>query len=338
MPPRTTVRLSDNEQRLRAQELFELIQQRQLNRFFPPEMLLNLDKVAEAEVWSPDPIIHRPLFELLRFGRHITEYEHAQVYENILPRLVGTCEDQLLYWHWSGTVSESNNPVDRILVTENSSHFWVDYIPTVANQIRRDLLNNDHIYYLNRFILNHFCIEIGFNEIHLRRTERGSLSFVIVDAEEFTYFWNTGTWETTLRNPDTRTINPDEFQIAPYLDTYNRVFIPLNKLDIEERPTNQITQTSAWIEEASETDTINVNELIELAAAIENRPVTPTTDSSLPPSSIAYSPRLEQYDHVPERCWCQREVCTCNYRPRTPPTPPGITLWKPGSLTLPSQF
>jgi hypothetical protein len=98
-----------------------------------------------------------------------------------------------------------------------------------------------------------------------------------------------------------------------YPDAYNRVFILLNELGTEERPTNQITQTSAWIEEASATDTIDVNELIELAAAVENRPVTPTTNSSLPPSSIAYSPRLEQYDHVPEWCWCQREVCTCNY-------------------------
>ena len=215
MPPRAAIRLSDNERRLRAQELFELIQQRQLNHFFPPKTLLNLDEVMEAEVWSPNPIIHRPLFELLRFGRHITEYEHARVYKNILQRLVGTCEDQLLYWHWSGTVSESNNRVDRILVTKNSSHFWADYIPTVADQIRRDLLNNDHVYYLNKFILNHFRIEVGFNKIRLRRTERGSLSFVIMDAKEFTYFWNTRIWETTLRNPNTHTVNPDGFQIAP---------------------------------------------------------------------------------------------------------------------------
>ena len=140
---------------------------------------------------------------------------YQRVYKNILQRLVGTCEDQLLYWHWSGTVSESNNRVDRILVTENSSHFWADYIPTVADQIRRDLLNNDHVYYLNKFILNHFHIEVGFNKIRLRRTERGSLSFVIMDAKEFTYFWNTRIWETTLRNPNTHTVNPDGFQIAP---------------------------------------------------------------------------------------------------------------------------
>ena len=87
-------------------------------------------------------------------------------------------------------------------------------------------------------------------------------------------------------------------------------------------------QATASIEEVSETDTIDVNELIELAAAsaVEGRPSTPSTASELPPSSEAYTPHLEEVEHVPERCWCQREVCHCNYRPRTPPTPPGITL------------
>jgi hypothetical protein len=120
VPPRTEYQLSEDEQRSRSQELFELIRQRQFSRVFPPETLLDLDKVEEAEVWTPHPIIHRPLFELLRFGRHINEYEHCRVHESILPRLIGVCENQLLYWHLSEAVTEANNPVDRILITENS--------------------------------------------------------------------------------------------------------------------------------------------------------------------------------------------------------------------------
>jgi hypothetical protein len=85
VPPQTEYRLSEEERRNRSQDLFELIQQRQFNRAFPPETLLDLDEVNEAEVWTPHPVIHAPLFELLRFGRHIDEYEHSQVYENILP-------------------------------------------------------------------------------------------------------------------------------------------------------------------------------------------------------------------------------------------------------------
>ena len=325
------------EQRSRSQDLFELIQQRQFNRAFPPETLLDLDEAEEAEVWTPHPIIHCPLFELLRFGRHIDEYKHCRVHESILPRLIGVCENQLLYWHLSGAVTEANNPIDRILITENSSQFWFSYIPTVTDRIRSDLLDDTHIYFVNRFILNHYRIEPRFNEIHLRRTEEGNLSFVVVDADKFTYYWTLGRWETTLWNPDTRTINPAEFHNALNPVAYSWVFTPLPRSSIEERFSNQVPQATASIEEVSETDTIDVDELIELAAAVEGRPSTPSTASELPPSSEVYTPRLEEIEHTPDWCWCQREVCHCNYRPRTPPTPPGITLWKPGSLNLPSQ-
>ena len=165
----------------------------------------------------------------------------------------------------------------------------------------------------------------------------GSLSFVVVDTNKFTYYWNLGCWETTLWNLDTRTINPAEFHNALNPVTYSQVFIPLPRSSIEKRFSNQVPQASASIEEVSETDTIDINELIELAAAVEDRPSTLSMSSSLPPSSAAYTPRLEESDHIPEQCWCQREVCHCNYQPRTPPTPPGIMLWKPGSLNLPSQ-
>ena len=58
-------------------------------------------------------------------------------------------------------------------------------------------------------------------------------------------------------------------------------------------------QATASIEEVSETDTIDVNELIELAAAsaVEGRPSTPSTASELPPSSEAYTPHLEEVEH-----------------------------------------
>jgi hypothetical protein len=104
----------------------------------------------------------------------------------------------LLYWHLSGAVTEANNLVDRILITKNSGQFWFDYIPIAADQIRSDLLDNTHIYFVNRFILNHYRIELGFNKIRLRRTEEGNLLFIIVDAKEFMYYWNLGRWETML--------------------------------------------------------------------------------------------------------------------------------------------
>ena len=337
VPLRTEYQLLEAKRRNHPQDLFELIQQRQFSRTFPPETLLDLDEAKEAEVWTPHPIIHRPLFELLRFRRHIDEYEHCRVHKSILPCLVGVCENQLLYWHLLEAVTKANNPIDWLLITENSGQFWFDYIPTVVDQIRSDLLDDTHVYFANRFILNHYHIELRFNKIHLQRTEEGNLSFVIVDADKFTYYWSLGHWETTLRNPDTRTINPAEFHNAPNLVAYSWVFTLLPRSSIEERFSNQVPQASASIKEVSETNTVNINELIKLAAAVEGRPSTPSTGSSLPPSSEAYTPHLEESEHVPDRCWCQREVCHCNYRPCTPPTPPGIMLWKPGSLNLPSQ-
>ena len=66
------------------------------------------------------------------------------------------------------------------------------------DRIRSDLLDDTHVYFANRFILNHYHIELGFNKIHLQRTEEGNLSFVIIDADEFMYYWSLGRWETTL--------------------------------------------------------------------------------------------------------------------------------------------
>ena len=64
-------------------------------------------------------------------------------------------------------MTEANNPIDQILITENSGQFWFNYIPTVADQIRSDLLDDTHVYSVNQFILNHYQIELGFNEICL---------------------------------------------------------------------------------------------------------------------------------------------------------------------------
>ena len=73
----------------------------------------------------------------------------------------------MLYWHLSGAVTKANNPIDRILITENSGQFWFDYIPIVTDQIRSELLDDTHIYFVNQFILNHYQIELEFNEIRL---------------------------------------------------------------------------------------------------------------------------------------------------------------------------
>jgi len=36
-------------------------------------------------------------------------------------------------------------------------------------------------------------------------------------------------------------------------------------------------------------------------------------------------------------CYCGIDICTCQWRPETPPTPTGIKLWRPGVNFLPSN-
>ena len=126
-------------------------------------------------------------------------------------------------------------------------------------------------------------------------------TFTIVDGKEFTYKWNLEIWETTFSNLDPNLINPEESTPAPNPVATNRVF---SEEELVQNPgigyratANQVTQelSSASIEEVSETDTINVGELIELASTAERRPPSPETDSSLSPSSTAYTPTSELY-------------------------------------------
>jgi hypothetical protein len=184
-------------------------------------------------------------------------------------------------------------------------------------------------------------------------------TFIVVDGKEFTYEWNLGIWETTLSNLDPNLIDPEDSTPAPNPVAANRVF---SEKELVQNPrigywamANQVTQelSSVSIEEVSETDTIDVGELIELASATERRPPSPETDSSLPPSSTAYTSTSEPYipqwltrtwqrpherNLRPRTCNCEgRDVCTCGYRPDTPPTPPHIQLWEPRDLVLPSQ-
>ena len=160
-----------------------------------------------------------------------------------------------------------------------------------------------------------------------------------------------GIWETTLVNSDPRLIDPEGFSTVPNPGAPARVLTEEELV----RPgigypgiANQVPQAS----EASEEESIDIGELIELASAGEQRPPSSSSESSLPASSDVYTPQLASNVPVwqnravhardrsfrPRSCLCQRrEVCTCGYRPDTPPTPPHIQLWEPRDLVLPSQ-
>ena len=179
------------------------------------------------------------------------------------------------------------------------------------------------MFWLDRFILDHTSIEIGFNELHLSTHYSHTLpahladlapyTLVVTNGREYHLKWIEGFWNSTLHNPDPNLIDPLEYTLAPVIPESYIVNVP---------PT----------ENPNPTPVPTVEE--------------PANEETLPPSDIGEegwtSPESSAVGwgtavHRVTQCWCRGELCTCNYRPDTPPTPPGIVLWNPRAPFLPHQ-
>ena len=350
-------RVEEDERLLQFYRNFLTFRPRQLALCFPPETLFNLERDPRFEVWTDHSIIVRSIRELLEF-KIFSQAELDRFVDVVLPRAPGAAQAQLFYWHLRAATDLHDRPVDRIFVTENSHKFWFELVPPQAAHIRNQIRANRHIYYWTRFELNHQKIEFGFREIRLITNPAAAYTplapehtFCTVEGREFTYWWHVGIWETTLVNSDPRLIDPEGYSTVPIPGATARVLTEEELV----RPgigypgiANQVPQAS----EDSEEESIDIGELIELASAAEQRPPSSSSGSSLPASSDVYTPQLASNVPVwqnravhardrsfrPRSCLCQgREVCTCGYRPDTPPTPPHIQLWEPRDLVLPSQ-
>jgi hypothetical protein len=321
--------------RLRAQELFETFRTRQLALFFPPENLVSSETDQLVDCWSEWKEITTSLHNHLPFGQYLDEYEVELFIDNKLPQLPGACQEQLLYWHLAAATSSFNKPISHLNITKDESRFWLNHVALRQTLIRQQILHRVRIFYLTRFTLDHRRIEVGFNEIRLITNPRYQDNpnipehlFVFVDRKEYTYQWDQEIWETTLDNHDSNLVNPLEYHQAP-LGTTNQQF-------------------NGAIQIAANTAREFLSRRPIPFAPILETPVVPTEylrEASLPPSSessdsTAWTPPDEYPitpNHNPNRCcFCQKEVCTCGYRPVMPPTPPSITLWAPGYDYLPS--
>ena len=178
--------------------------------------MFNLERDSRFEVWTNHPIPVRSLYELLEF-KVTSQTELEYFIDNTLPHFPGAAQAQLFYWHLKAVVTENDEPVDRVYITENSIKFWFELIPTQAAHVRNQLRANRRVYYWLRFDLMDHKIEIGFNEIQLITNPAANTVpfahthiFTTVDGKEFTYKWNLGFWETTLSNPDPNLIDLEE--------------------------------------------------------------------------------------------------------------------------------
>ena len=300
--------LQDQELSHRFHLLWEPHRVRQLQFYFPYSSLVNVEEDEKIESWSDSYVLVHCLRHALPFGTHLFRSEYTNFLENTRSRLVDYAQEQLLYWHLARSTSWSGHPIESIVVCEADNYFWNTHIPQHRQSIIDQLGLGNPVHYLNRFRLSHQTIEVAFSRLCLVSTENlaDPYQLGVSSGSEFQYSWTDNTWRPTSTVADQPLIDPPDYYLPP---PYSTPRSPLPRSD-------------------------------------SLPPLVPTPRTPSPVSSWDSNPRRapSECTCTPTRCdcnvWpcrCRNEVCTCNYRPDTPPTPPGITLWRPGSLYLPSN-
>ena len=223
----------------------------------------------------------RSLRNLLPFGCHLTRSDLDTFVNHTLDHVVVGALQQLYYWQLAGTTNSFHELIEHIILTEDETQLWLQYIPANHRIIQDLLYNGQHVFYLSRFYLTHDHIEIGFNEV---RIITGPLAgqprnvpisafpprFVITDGREYSYWWNTRIWTNSLRNPDQCIIDPLTF-IHPPLAPQSLAFAYRNR-------TPPIQTTLPTLQTVLDPEAL-ANARDELAE------VLPVTEEPLPPSS-----------------------------------------------------
>ncbi len=203
---------------LPAQEHFETHRLRQFNHFYPEENRVNLHTEPRVECCTEASTITCNLHHLLKFGSTLDQWDFDNFIENQLDDIVKVCSKQLLFWHISGEVNTYNEPVDHILVWSNTDYFWFILLPQSSQEIHFFLEDGDHIYFLERFSLNHTKFELTFSEVHHLSTPSEETSLwplVVTLSKEYTYHWSSSSWEITLDNLDHWINNPAHYTLPP---------------------------------------------------------------------------------------------------------------------------
>jgi hypothetical protein len=308
-------RQEENQCILHTHALFEPHRLRHLETLFPTTSRTNLLSRTEVDCWTEDPTLLSNLFELLPFGQALLSDEYNNFIENTLPRIPSSVQDQFLYWYLANPPTSFNQPIESTLLWNNDINFWTRHIPPRLDDLTSHILDGEHIQYLEQFRLDYQEIRLNFQEIHLvTYGEERHTRPVITEGHEFTYRWNNPVWEITLENPDQNLVNPRIHHL------------PQDTLDDELNSTHVYTALA-------ELNDLTLNDRQEHLLQ-EDLPPSSGWTSRAPVSDIGWEDDLSRNT---ESCWCNKEVCTCRYRPDTPPTPPSVVLWSPGLEYLPAR-
>jgi hypothetical protein len=300
IPLSTAITLTEAQRREQARVNFETHRNRQVTRFFPSESIYDLTDNPRIDCWTEPPLVLKEFVDQFAFGEVLFEEDYSELVDpESLDLIVKAADEQLLYWHLAGTTTSTNHPVDQLLLWPRSDYLWFFNIPPERRHATEQLRYGNPVHFVDRVQLTYDHLQISFLEIRLLTP---SSQLVITEGTELTYRWSRAIWETTLTNPDQSTIDPIFFHLPP------------------ENP-----------------DDPELVELLQARAPLPNL----LSRITLPPSSentsenTAYSP-THWTDQNITRCWCE-ELCTCNFRPQTPPTPPSVVLWTPGAHYLPTR-
>ena len=315
MPPHL---LSQEERQVRSQNLLDQVRSRLLRTYFPLEDLVSGEEDQYLETWSEgNNILLRSLRTLLPFSQHLRRADLDHFVDHTLEPIVEASLRQIAYLQLAGIVNSTNAPIEIIYLTENEDHFWLRYVPENSRRIRELIYEGEHVYYLHSLLISYQGLEIQFNEVRVTTQNSSGQPqfpiatnpprFVYTEGRTYAYSWITGNWGETEVNPDDRLINPGTFTNPPL-----------------------VPQSIAFA-------------FRNITPPIEDTSGPPESTDNLPPSSpqstaSGWSDQPEPWNPHLLRCWCEREVCSCGFRPDTPPTPPGIELWRPGQSVLPSIF
>jgi hypothetical protein len=281
--------------------------------YFPTTIDLRIQ--THIAVWSDHYFITKSLFELLPFGRTLPPTTFYQYIDYQLPNLVEQASNNLLYWSISGTQHFTGEPASQLTLFHDDTFLWHYYVPAKYQEITQSLYNGHRIRFLSRFHLSETQIEVEFNEIRLLENPGERPQLVYTDSKEYTYKWTTEQWDITIVNHDTAIINPQIYTL------------PISAPNTLGRDAEYQDQLDKFLEQ---TDDFSVS--AQYWNSVESTETESRTSSPLP--TFFFSPPSPPALAV---CQCGIDLCRCNYRPNTPPTPPYIELWKPSQDLLPRR-
>ena len=208
--------LEEQERSRRVQIFFDLHQEHFLEAHFPAEVLVDISQDNTVNSWCDHPQV-LPLCTLLPFGRVLLPEAYNFLITEV-SRISKVSQEQLLYWHLAKATTVNHHPIESLDLWNNKEPFWSSHIPPIETNLIEQILQGEHVRFLEHFCLSHTNINLTFQEIQLISISGGH-RLVITEGRELKYQWHTAVWDITLENPDSHLVNPRIYHLPLEFDS-----------------------------------------------------------------------------------------------------------------------